>query len=439
MVKAPAATCVHHRRRAKVASCSACGNALCADCIVHTPVGVKCRSCTGVKGSGLTAGAHASTSSVRADAPARAPRRPWAVPVAAGGIVLIAVAAFALLTRGSDDAPVGNVEAGVAAPLTERHTTFTGPGGQDLGGTLTLPGAGDGQNLPAVLIVPGLGALDRDATTAAATPDPARDALVSTVTGIGVSAGDPLYRELSETLAKAGIASFRYERRGTTPSPLREGQKLSFEDEVADARAALDVLADRVEVGRSRIGLVGHDTGAIVAMRLAAANPRIKGVVALSLPARPLAQVIADDTNRSRGAATADQFRAAVATLTATGKAPTDGVPELFRPVFASGHDAYLSTILTLDPTAEAARVEVPVLLVRGGGDNSVTQVDTDRLAAARKSGTDVVVGSSTSDHNLTLGGAGHVHSNTVTGPVSNRDADAATKVADWVKSRLAA
>jgi dienelactone hydrolase len=438
VVKAPAATCVNHRRRARVASCSSCGNALCADCVVHTAVGVKCRSCTGVKGAGATAGAHVTTSSPRADAPAGARRRPWAVPLVAGGLVLAAVAAFALVTRDSGDAPVETFEAGLAPQLTERHTNFDGPGGQTLGGTLTLPGAGDGENLPAVLIIPGLGALDRNGTTAAATPDAARDALVSTVTGIGVSAGDPLYRELSETLAKAGVASFRYERRGTTPSPLREGQKLSFEDEVADARAALELLTDRAEVATGRIGLIGHDTGAIVAMRMAAGNPRIKGVVALSLPARPLAQVIAADTTRSRGASVADQFRAAVATLTATGTSPTDGVPELFRPVFASGHDAYLSSILTLDPTAEAARVEVPVLLVRGGADTSVTQADVDRLAAALKSGSEVVVGAPNADHNLTLAGPGHEHSNTVSQPVSHRDADAATKVTDWVKSRLA-
>ena len=439
MVKAPAATCVNHRRRGKVASCSACGHALCADCIVHTPVGVKCGTCTGVKGSGAATGAHASAGPGR-EAASRAGRPSWALPLVATGLVVIVVAGFVLLTRSSDDPPAENFEGGLVAEFTDRHTQFTGPGGQTLGGTLTLPGAGEGLNVPAVLIVPGLGAIDRDATTAAATPDAVRDALVSTVTGIGVSAGDPLYRELSETLAGAGVASFRYERRGTTPSPLREGQKLTFEDEVADARAALDLLAQRAEVGTAPIAVVGHDTGAVVAMRVAADNPRVKGVVALSLPARPLVDVIADDLTRSRDAAVAAQFRAAVASLTSTGKAPpADSVPELFRPVFASGHDAYLSSIFNLDPVSEAARVGVPVLLVRGGGDRSLSPADTDRLAAALRSGSEVVVGSAEADHNLTLAGAGHQHSNTVSQPVSHRDAGAAAKVTDWVKARLAA
>ena len=35
MTAAPT-TCVNHRRRPRVATCGACGNAICSDCIVHT-------------------------------------------------------------------------------------------------------------------------------------------------------------------------------------------------------------------------------------------------------------------------------------------------------------------------------------------------------------------------------------------------------------------
>ncbi|HET9442042.1 MAG TPA: hypothetical protein VFO65_01895, partial [Acidimicrobiales bacterium] len=48
MTAAPA-TCANHRRRPRVATCGACGNAICSECVVHTGVGVKCRTCTGVK------------------------------------------------------------------------------------------------------------------------------------------------------------------------------------------------------------------------------------------------------------------------------------------------------------------------------------------------------------------------------------------------------
>jgi alpha-beta hydrolase superfamily lysophospholipase len=442
MAPAPAASSVNHRRRAKVAACGTCGNDLCADCIVHTPVGVKCRNCTGVKGTGASAGTHvtAGAGSVRADAAAGARRRPWAVPLAAVGLVVLAVAGFGLFNGGSDPVDDAVIDAGLAPEFTERHSAFAGASGQSLGGTLTLPGAGDGQNVPAVLIVPGTGAIDRNGAVAATGADALRDALVSTVTGIGAGSGDPLYKDLSETLAKAGIATFRYEKRGTTPSPLDEGRKLSFDDEVGDARAALDVLADRAEVGSAPIALIGHDTGGVIAMRLAGRNPRIKAVVAVSTPGRPLADVLAADLARVRDAATADQFRAAVATLTATGRAPApETVPELLRPVFASGHDDYLRTLFTLDPATDAAGVSAPVLLVRGGADRSVTAADSDRLAAALQSPSEVMVASAQADHNLSLAGAvGHEHSNSVTGPVNHRDNDASAALTTWLKARLA-
>ena len=440
MAPAPAASCVNHRRKPKVAACGTCGNALCGDCIVHTSVGVKCRTCTGVKATATPSGG-APAGSVRSEAAAGARRRPWAVPLSVLGLILLGVAAFSLVTRdGNDAVDQESLEASLAPEFTERHSAFTGANGHSLGGTLTLPGGGEGRGVPAVLIVPGTGAIDRNGAASATGSDALRDALVSTFTGLGVGGGDPLYKDLSETLAKAGIASFRYEKRGTTPSPLEEGQKLAFDDEVGDARAALDLLAERQEVAGAPIALIGHDTGGVVAMRLAARNPGIKAVVAISTPGRPLADVLAGDLARARDAATAEQFRTAVATLTSTGRPPApETVPELLRPIFAAGHDEYLQTLLTLDPTTAAGGVNVPVLLVRGGGDKSVTSADTDRLAAALPAGGEVLVGSAQADHNLSLAGAaGHEHSNSVTGPVDHRDNDAEAGITAWLTTKLA-
>lgn len=443
MVQAPAASCVNHRRRPRVAACGMCGNALCTDCIVHTPVGVKCRSCTGVKGAGPSSGAHVTAgSSVRAEAAAGARRRPWAVVLSAAGLVVLAVAAFSLITRDGGGGPENteSLEASLAPEFTERHSAFAGANGHSMGGTLTLPGGGEGRDLPAVLIIPGTGAIDRNGAAGATGADALRDALVSTVTGIGVGAGDPLYKDLGETLARNGIAAFRYEKRGTTPSPLDEGKKLSFEDEVGDARAALDLLMQRQEVGTGPIALIGHDTGGVIAMRLAARNPQVKAVVAVSTPGRPLVDVMAADLTRVRDSATAERFRAAVATLADTGRAPApESVPELLRPIFASGHDDYLRSLFTLDPTNDAAGVNVPVLLVRGGADRSVTTADADRLTAALRAGSEVLVGSPQSDHNLSLAGSvGHEHTNNVTGPVDHRDKDVTAGLTTWLKSKLA-
>jgi pimeloyl-ACP methyl ester carboxylesterase len=363
------------------------------------------------------------------------------VPVLAGGLVVLAVAAYGLVNRDSGTGVVEDTQAIAPPAFTERQTEFVGAGGRRVGATLTLPGTGpaDGETVPAVLIVPGLGAIDRNALVAASPPDVARDALVSTVGGVGLGSADRLYQDLSESLAQVGIASLRYDRRGTPAVPVRDPQKLTFDDEVGDARAALDLLGKRQEVGVAPLAVLGHDTGAIVAMRLAAGNPRVKAVVAVSSPARPLADVLATDLGRSRGAAVADAFRAAVGTLTQTGKAPpADTLPDIIRPIFAPGQDGYLAALLPVDPVAEVGRVAQPVLLVRGGGDPSVTQADTDLMRASLRTGGQVMVGSSDADHNLTLAGPGHEHSNTPTAQVSHRDADVVPSLAAWVKANLA-
>ena len=446
MVTAAPASCVNHRRRDKVATCGTCDSALCADCIVRTGVGVKCPSCTGVKAAKPSRAAANSSPGAAPTATrqkaAGGARRPVGIALVAGSVVALALAGYGLTNRGSDPVVTEQVQGGpasVAEPV-ERQTEFVGAGGQRIGGTFTLPAVAPGQGVPAVLIIPGLGALDRKAVGAANPPDALRDALVSSVGGVGLSSADPLYKDLSESLAQAGVASFRYEKRGTRPVPLRDGQKLSLDDEVADARAALDLLGKRQEIGGAPMVVLGHDTGGVVAMRLAAGNPRIKGVVAVSTPARPLGEVLANDLARSRGAAVADAFRATTATLATTGKAPpADSLPEIIRPIFSPGHDAYLASLFSLDPTVEVGRVAVPVLLVRGGADPSVTASDTDRLSASLRVGGQVMVGNSQADHNLTLPGGGHEHSNAAAAPAIKHDTDTRSALAGCVKAQLAA
>jgi uncharacterized protein len=432
--------CAYHRRRPKVATCGTCGNPICMDCIVRTGVGIKCRNCTGVKSAAAPAAGRIDVDDAPKAPANRSGRKPWAIPVAIGGVVVLAAAALGLATR--DSGPTATEEVSSAGPaaagFTERQTEFIGAGGQRIGGTLTLPALAEGATAPAVLIIPGLGALDRNGPVSADPPDALRDALVTSVTALGVATPNPLYKDLSESLANAGVASFRYDKRGTKPSALKEGQKLSFDDEVADARAALDLLGKRAEVGAAPIVLLGQDTGAIVAMRLAGGNPRVKGVVAVSTPARPIGEVLAADLARSRGPAVADAFRAATATLASTGTAPpADTLPDIIRPIFAPGHDAYLKALFALDASAEVGKVAVPVLQVRGGADPAVTSADTDRISASVRLSGQVMVASSQADRNLTFGGAGHEHSNTAAAPTIQRDADARAALSGWVKVTL--
>ena len=441
MATTAATSCVNHRRRDKVATCGTCGNALCADCVVHTPVGVKCRSCTGVKGGGAASGAHVSAGAARADAPSGDPgRRRWPAALVAAGVLVVAVAGYAVLSRGSGSTTATDEPASALGPVvSERNSEFVGAGGQRLAGTLTLPAATGAQTgMPAVLLVAGLGAVDRDSVVVAGTPDASRDALAATLTVSALGGTEPMFKDLSQALANAGIASFRYDKRGTAASKLKPDQKTALDDEVADARAALGFLAQRQEVGSAPIAVLGHDEGGVVAMRAAAGNPRVKAVVAVSTPGRPLADVLADDVARSRGAPVGDEFRAAAAGLAATGKVPAPAALSPFlQPLFPAGQEGYLTTLLTLDPKAEARTVTVAALVVRGGGDQSTSTADATTLAAAMGPAGEVMVGGPDTDRNLALPGPGHVHSNTVTAPTSNQDAELTGRISAWLLAKL--
>jgi pimeloyl-ACP methyl ester carboxylesterase len=432
--------CVNHRRRPRVTTCGACGNPICADCVVHTGVGVKCRGCTGVKAQKPGKAVEVEAAPAPRARSTSSGRKPWAVPVAVAGVAVLAFAGFGLATRDSGPSTVtDDLLAGPASgEFTERQTEFVGAGGLRIGGTLTLPPLSLGGTAPAVLIIPGLGALDRNGPAGANPPDALRDALVGMVTGVGLATPDPLYKDLSESLAKEGIASFRYEKRGTKGAALPETQKLSFDDEVADARAALELLSNRQEIGTAPIVLMGQDTGGVIAMRLAPGNGRIRGVVAISTPAKRIGEVLAADLTRARGPEVGEAFRAAANTLATTGKAPAPGtLPDIIRPIFAPGQDAYVASVLALDPVAEVGNVPVQVLLVRGGADPSIAAADVTRMQSSLRIGGQVMVGSSQANRNLTLAGADHAHSNTATGPTIQRDTDVRAALTGWVKVQL--
>jgi hypothetical protein len=222
---------------------------------------------------------------------------------------------------------------------------------------------------------------------------------------------------------------------------LPAGQALSFDDLVADGRAALALLAERSEIGSAPLAVIGHDQGGWVAMRLAVAEPRVKNLALVSVNGRPLVDSVSDELlvrGGEQGPALVAQFRAAVDQVLRTGTPPAQAsLPAQFRDIFTPGQGQYLKQIFSIDPVTEARGVPVPALLVRGGQDLSITPADADRLSSVLKPGSEAMIGSG-ADHNLALGvsHAEVVHEG-VTG--TRRDADVVARVSAWVAGRLGA
>ncbi|MGH9222828.1 MAG: alpha/beta hydrolase [Acidimicrobiales bacterium] len=426
----PTATCANHKKRGRVAGCGVCGSSLCIDCIVHTAVGVKCRKCTG--GAAATAPSAAKSAKVSKATTAKA-RKKWAVPVAAFGALLMIVGGLAVLTRGGGD----STDATAADPnsatdhspvagngaFAERTADFRGGGGMKVGATLTVPGNLGDKTAPGVVIVPGGGAQDRNGSIQ-----------------IGTQLPDPLYQDLAETFAQAGLVSMRYDRRGSPSLALGNNNPLRWEDLIADAKGALDFLSERRETQGRPIIVVGYDQGGFIAMKLAQTEPRVKGAVLLSTPGRPVWEVVAFDYQRSipdpaKAQEVADGVRAGAAELARTGVLPnTAGVPDELRNVF-NADLPYLAPLFAFDPVAEAGKVKVPTLLVRGGNDGSILPRDIENLSGVLATHDTLVSPAGSNTLSLPPGAEGRFHNPARHG--TTRDGDATFAIAEWIKGSV--
>ncbi|MBN1222510.1 MAG: alpha/beta hydrolase [Candidatus Aminicenantes bacterium] len=135
-----------------------------------------------------------------------------------------------------------------------------------LAGTLTLPSS-EG-TFPAVLLLSGSGAQDRDETVFGHRP----------------------FLVMADYLTRRGIAVLRVDDRGTG------GSSGSFEeatagDYAADAEAAVTYLKSRREINQESIGLVGHSEGGIIASITAAQSPDIAFIVLIASPGLPIKEM----------------------------------------------------------------------------------------------------------------------------------------------------
>jgi pimeloyl-ACP methyl ester carboxylesterase len=157
-----------------------------------------------------------------------------------------------------------DAEVGVEG-VDERDVAFASDG-LTLMGTLALPESGEGP-YPAALFLHGSGPVDRDGNAE----------------GLEMDA----YRQLAHALARVGIGSLRFDKRGVGESD-GVAAEASRTDLLNDARAALEGLRSLPEIDPARCILVGHSEGAYLAPALAAEDEAVAGIVLLSGAAQPL-------------------------------------------------------------------------------------------------------------------------------------------------------
>ncbi len=115
-----------------------------------------------------------------------------------------------------------------------------------------------------------------------------RHAAVVLVHGSGDQSRWGTQRFLAGRLARAGVATLIYDKRGSGQSS-GGWRTASYEDLARDALAAVDALAARPEVDPHRIGILGHSEGGIVAPLAATMAPhKVAFLVAEDAPAQTI-------------------------------------------------------------------------------------------------------------------------------------------------------
>lgn len=259
---------------------------------------------------------------------------------------------------------------GVNAGRTEIELAFAGRG-VPLRGTLTLPG-GSGA-FPAVLLIAGSGAVDRNEDL----PTLRLDVL----------------RQLASHLAGIGVASLRYDKRGVGQSG---GDFISagFLENVDDAACALEALRRHPAIIPSQVLLLGHSEGAVIAIKLGGNGADIAGLVLLGCPSQRGEQVLEWQSARVAEGLTGlnrwivKLFRINLAArqrrLLDRLKSSNEAV--MRNPRGGAINAKWFREYMAFDPLDAFVRVRVPVLAITGSKDIQVDPGDLTRLAVHARS-----------------------------------------------------
>jgi len=163
----------------------------------------------------------------------------------------------------SRTAPVANRPQTPKPPFPYRaeEVSYRNPAsGLKLAGTLTLP-EGPGP-FPAVVLISGSGAQDRDETIFDHKP----------------------FLVIADALTRKGVAVLRVDDRGTGGSEKGDPATAGIPAFATDVTAGVAFLRARTDIDPARIGLIGHSEGGQIAPLVAAEDPRIAFLVLMAAP-----------------------------------------------------------------------------------------------------------------------------------------------------------
>jgi alpha/beta superfamily hydrolase len=218
---------------------------------------------------------------------------------------------------------------------------------------------------PVVLIIAGSGPTDRDGN--------------STL----IKGKNNSLLQLADSLAKYGIASLRYDKKGIGKSQVRglKEENMRFEDGATDALACINWLREK---GFKNIYIAGHSEGSLVGL-VAAQQTKLKGFISIAGAGRPIDQVLREQINSGGGPDSIKLLASRYLDTLLAGQRIAKPNPILFS-IFRPSVQPYMISWLHYDPGKLVQALHCPVLLVQGNKDIQVQVADALLLQKARPS-----------------------------------------------------
>src|SRR6266516_3252311 len=312
----------------------------------------------------------------------------------------------------------------------DEQAVTVGDGPLAVPGTLSLPrlpreprqpGAAPGP-WPAVVLLTGSGPHDRDETIGRNKP----------------------FKDLAWGLASRGVAVLRYDKvTYAHPSQLATARDFTVADEyLPHAVAAVHLFQRHPAIDAARVFVLGHSLGGTVAPRVAAAEPRVAGLVVLAGGTQPLHWAAVrqvrhlaslDSAMAAASEATIEALSRQARMIDSPGLSPSKPTREMPFGVPAS----YWLDLRGYDPVATAAALGKPMLLLQGGRDYQVTVADDLagwKAGLAGRSGVTIRVYDA--DNHLFFPGTGP-SSPAEYEPAQHLDPAVVADVASWLASTL--
>ncbi|MCS6818198.1 MAG: lysophospholipase [Blastocatellia bacterium] len=226
-----------------------------------------------------------------------------------------------------------------------------------LAGTLTLPKQRS-HPLPALVLIAGSGPHERDENVA----------------------GVKVFEQIADHLTRHGFAVLRYDKRGVGKSQGDYPTATTY-DFADDAHAAVRFLRTRPEIAPDRIALIGHSEGAIVALLVAARDPKLAAIVLMAGPATSGEEVILEQQayllrnlpEKDRQERIAWQRKILEAVKTDRGWEEIErALPPEARAQLAAARSPWFREFVRLRPLALLEHLACPILILQGGKDTQV-------------------------------------------------------------------